>query len=320
MTTKKMLSMRDCYSNTLIKLMETDKSLIVCDSDLVNSSGAKAIFEKYPNRTVNFGISESNMAAAAAGLSLTGLKPIIHSFAPFVTRRIMDQVYVSLGFSKLNCLIYGSDPGYWSKYNGPTHTTFEDIAIMSSIPEMTVVAPCDTNEFRWILEYYSKHGGLIYVRTPRQEVPSIFNETVKFEYGKAKIIREGKDIVFLTSGPEVQDAIEASDYLEEYGINAGIVDLMFLKPLDEAVLDEILSKYKYIITIENHDILGGFGQQIAYRIATGNYKNNPKLKSLAVADRYGEVGTIEYLKKIFGLDKDALIAAAMEIMNKDLNY
>lgn len=135
-----MKEMRAQLSETLDELMSKDDKLIVCDADLACSSGLKPLFEKYPERSSNFGISEANMTAACAGFSQTGLKPIMHSFCPFVTRRVMDQLYVSIGFAQNNLFVYASDPGYWSQYNGATHTSFEDIAITRSIPNLTVFA------------------------------------------------------------------------------------------------------------------------------------------------------------------------------------
>lgn len=304
--------MRKCFTETLDKIMKTNSDVIVCDSDLANSSGEASLFKSYPDRAVNFGISESNMAAAACGLSLTGLKPIIHSFAPFVTRRIVDQVYVSLGFSKVNCLIYGSDPGYWSKYNGPTHTTFEDFAIMSSIPNMNVVAPSDAEEFKWILEYYAKNGGLYYVRVPRQEVPRIFEEDTEFTYGKSNIVKEGKDVAIITCGPELYDAINADKKLRKLGIDATIIDLFFIKPLDKELIRKIAETHSLIVTVENHNKIGGINQQIASILVEEKNVNSTVLKAIAVEDRYCEVGELDYLKKILNISENSIINTIMK--------
>lgn len=298
------LEMKKCYTDTLLEVMKENESVIVCDADLANSSGARPLFNAYPNRCIDFGISESNMAAAAGGLSFTGLKPIIHSFAPFVTRRILDQVYVSLAFSKADCLIYGSDPGYWSKYNGPTHTTFEDFAIMSSIPEMTVFAPSDHHAFSWVLRNYAENGGLYYVRVPRQAVTEIYSQTEKFSFGKGKQIYEGDKVVVVATGPELADIIDIHDELEEEGIHIGVVDLLFIKPLDHELLQRLFQNYEVVIVVENHNIIGGVGQQIAYLATSKNDSGHRiQVKSIGVEDRFGEVGTVDYLKRKLHLDK-----------------
>ena len=303
------MEMRQCFTETLKKIMKDNRSIVVCDADLAGSSGEAELFREFPDRSVDFGISESNMAAAAAGLSLSGLKPIIHSFAPFVTRRVMDQVYVSLGFSKCNCLIYGSDPGYFSKYNGPTHTTFEDIAIMTSIPGMQVVAPSDIFQWKYILEYYASNGGLYYVRVPRQEVNEVYSAQKIFGYQKGIEYQKGEKLAVITCGPEISDVIEVAKEVEKNNdLKIGIYDLFWLKPFDEEMIKKILLNYEKILVIENHNIIVGIGQQIAMKIVSTDF-NRPYLKDLAVNDRYGEVGTLDYLKKILGIDKESIKSA-----------
>lgn len=308
------IEMKKIYADVLKKIMENNKTIIVCDADLANSSGARPIFDSYPDRCIDFGISESNMAAGAGGLSFTGLKPVIHSFAPFVTRRVMDQVYVSLAFSDANCLIYGSDPGYWSKYNGPTHTTFEDVAVMTSIPKMNVVSPSDYHVFSWILRHYAENGGLYYVRSCRQAVPEIYNDETEFVYGKGKEIFKGSKVAILATGPELSDIIEVHDELKNEGTEIGVYDLVFLKPLDNELLDKIFSEYEAVLVVENHNIVGGIAQQISYRANSVRRKNTILVKSIGIDDRFGEVGTVEYLKDTLGLDKKAIKKAIYELI------
>ena len=306
------LEMKKCYTDTLLEVMKENESVIVCDADLANSSGARPLFDAYPDRCVDFGVSESNMAAAAGGLSFTGLKPIIHSFAPFVTRRVVDQVYVSLAFSRANCLIYGSDPGYWSKYNGPTHTTFEDFAIMSSIPEMSVFAPSDHHAFSWVLRHYAENGGLYYVRVPRQAVAEIYSENEHFAYGKGKELYEGDKVAVVATGPELADIMEIHDELADEGIHIGVADLLFIKPLDHELLEKLFHKYEVVIVVENHNIIGGVGQQIAYLAASKNDIGHPvHVRSIGVQDRFGEVGTVDYLKETLHLDKKTIKSTIM---------
>lgn len=308
------IEMKKTYADVLKEIMNDNKAIIVCDADLANSSGARSIFDSHPDRCVDFGISESNMAAGAGGLSFTGLKPVIHSFAPFVTRRVMDQVYISLAFSKADCLIYGSDPGYWSKYNGPTHTTFEDVAVMTSIPNMNVVSPSDHHVFSWILRHYGENGGLYYVRACRQAVPEIYDGDTNFAYGKGKEIFKGSKVAVLATGPELSDIIEVHDELKNVGIEIGVYDLIFLKPLDDELLDKIFSEYEAVLVVENHNIIGGTAQQIAYRANSVSRNKQIVVKAIGVNDRFGEVGTVKYLKDTLGLDKETIKKVINELI------
>lgn len=238
---------RKVYGDTLESMIQEGKDIMVCDSDLVGSSGAGKIYEKYKKNSVNFGICEQNMIAAAASMSVVGYKPFVHSFSPFVSRRVMDQVYVSAGFSKNDLHIYASEPGFWSQYNGATHTTFEDFAIMRAIPGITVVSPSDAVTFEWIMRYYAENGGVFYNRCTRRNIPMIYKEGSTFEYGKSNLIMEGNDVLIIAEGSLVTDAIEAAEQLNEKGISTGVIDLLFIKPLDTELICKEVNKYKLVI-------------------------------------------------------------------------
>ena len=301
---------RKVYGDTLESMIEEGKDIMVCDSDLVGSSGAGRIYEKYKKNSVNFGICEQNMIAAAASMSVVGYKPFVHSFSPFVSRRVMDQVYVSAGFSKNDLHIYASEPGFWSQYNGATHTTFEDFAIMRSIPEITVVSPSDAVTFEWIMRYYVENGGVFYNRCTRRSIPMIYKEGSTFEYGKSNLIMEGNDVLIIAEGSLVADALEAAEQLNEKGISTGVIDLLFIKPLDTELICKEVNKYKLVITVENHNIYGGIGEAIGAELALMNAVC--KFKRLGVQDRYGQVGTVEYLKNIYQISSKHIVAAALE--------
>lgn len=310
--------MRKQLSETLLELMATDEKIVVGDADLACSSGLQPLFEKYPAQSINFGISEANMIAASGGLSQVGLKPIVHSFCPFVTRRVMDQVYVSIGFAKNNLFIYASDPGYWSQYNGATHTTFEDIAIMRSIPGATIFAPSDARCVDWILRYYKQNPSFIYARIPRKEVPMLYKSDEVFEFGKGKIIKQGSDIAIICCGPEIQDALDVANMIEkEQDISVTVVDLLFLKPMDMTLIQSIIKTHKAVITVENHNRYGGVGEAIGAIISEMEITNKPYLKILAVNDRYSEVGSVDYLKEKLHISKKDIHSACTELVNKD---
>lgn len=298
------------YGDTLESMIQEGKDIMVCDSDLVGSSGAGKIYEKYKKNSVNFGICEQNMIAAAASMSVVGYKPFVHSFSPFVSRRVMDQVYVSAGFSKNDLHIYASEPGFWSQYNGATHTTFEDFAIMRAIPGITVVSPSDAVTFEWIMRYYAENGGVFYNRCTRRNIPMIYKEGSTFEYGKSNLIMEGNDVLIIAEGSLVTDAIEAAEQLNEKGISTGVIDLLFIKPLDTELICKEVNKYKLVITVENHNIYGGIGEAIGAELALMNAVC--KFKRLGVQDRYGQVGTVDYLKNIYQISSKHIVATALE--------
>ena len=301
---------RAVYGNTLESLIKEGKDIMVGDSDLVGSSGAGKIYEEYKENSVNFGICEQNMIAAAASMSVMGYKPFVHSFSPFVSRRVMDQIYVSAGFSKNDLHIYASEPGFWSQYNGATHTTFEDFAIMRSIPGIHVVAPSDAVSFEWVMRYYAEHGGVFYNRCTRRNIPMIYQEGSTFEYGKSNLLMEGNDVLIIAEGSLVADAIMAARQLNEIGVSAGVIDLLFIKPLDKELITCEANKYKLVITVENHNIYGGIGEAIGAELALSNATCG--FRRLGIHDRYGQVGTVDYLKNIYHISTDHIVKTALE--------
>lgn len=311
-----LMEVRKQYGITLTKLMEEDEKIVIGDADLASSSGASYLYETYRDRAIDYGISEQNMISASAGMSLLGFKPFVHSFAPFVSRRVMDQIYVSAGFAQGNLHIYASDPGYWSQYNGATHTTFEDIAIARSIPNITVVAPSDAVSFAWVLEDYAKNGGVYYNRCTRKPVPQIYEADSTFEYGKSQLLVHGSDIAIIAVGDTVYDSLNVSKRLKKIGISCCVVDLLFIKPLDEELIKKVAEQNKTIITVENHNVQGGVGEMIS-RVVTSNNLGN-KVLNIAVNDRYGEVGTFDYLKEILGISEDKIYEKITEFIKEDI--
>lgn len=302
--------MRQVYAETLAELMETDSKIMLLDADLASSSGAGNLFDKYKDRCIDVGISEQNMISAGAGLSFTGLIPFAHTFAPFITRRVIDQIYMSLAYAKGSMHLCGSDPGFWAQYNGGTHTTFEDISMIRAIPNMTVVAPSDPVTYDWVLREYYKRLGPWYTRTPRKAVPYIYDETSTFKYGCGQMLKEGKRVALIAIGSMTQTALNAAKLLEETGVDVTVVDLLFIKPYDKALIQKIIESHKYIITVENHNQYGGIGDIVASEIAE---KGLPvTLKKIAVKDRFGEVGSVEYLKEQYHLTEQDIVNAVKE--------
>ena len=304
---------RAAYGTTLEALIENGAPIMVCDADLARSSGAWNVFQHHPEHAVDFGICEAAMISAAAAMSRVGMRAYVHSFAPFVSRRVADQVYISAAFAKQDLHIYASDPGYWSLYNGATHTSFEDIAIMRAIPGVTVVAPADAVSFSWVLRWYASNGGVVFNRAPRKPVPQLYEDGSDFEFGKAMLVREGSDIAFVAIGEAVMDALEAADILASKGISASVIDLMFVKPVDEEMLRWAFCNHRAVVTVENHSVYGGIGELVGAMIAIEGSKC--AFGQLGVSDRFGEVGDKEYLKQIFKLGVGDIVEKAIEVIS-----
>ena len=311
-TTHEPIEVRSAYGATLEELINEGVPVMACDADLAQSSGAWNIFTKYPDHAVDFGICEAAMISAAAAMSRTGLRPYAHTFAPFASRRVADQIYISAAFAQQDLHIYASDPGYWSLYNGATHTAFEDIAMMRSIPGMTVVVPSDAVSFAWVLRWYAEHGGVIFNRAPRKPVPQLYAQGSTFEYGKGQLLREGSDVALVALGESVADALEAADRLEEQGILASVIDLFFVKPVDADLVTWAFSNHRAVVTIENHSVYGGIGELVGGMMASAGAP--ARLGMVGVRDRFGEVGDKEYLKRILHLTVDDIVATATKTL------
>jgi len=291
--------LRMCVVDTLQELMEKNDKVIVLEADLGIASGWTKIAKTNPDQFINVGIAEANMIGVAAGLNLTGYIPFVHTFGPFATRRVFDQVFLSGAYSKNTINIYGSDPGFTVGANGGTHTTWEDVALMRTIPNAVVCDPADQTQMEWIIKEFSKRKGINYVRGNRKGVRNVYEQGSTFEIGKGNILKEGSDVLMIASGQLVSDALIASERLEELGISCEVIDMFTVKPLDEElILKEVVNK-KAIITIENHSITGGLGSAVAEVLSANKVYVN--LNRIGVNERFDQVGTPDFLQKEFGL-------------------
>lgn len=300
------VEMRAIYAKTLEEMMLRNKNVVAMDADLVSACGTKKLYEQFPEQCINMGIAEANMISVAAGMSLVGKIPYVHSFAPFATRRVLDQVYVSGAYQNANLRILGTDQGFWAMHNGGTHTSIEDIAITQVIPNMQVIAPSDARQLQWLLEKSESLWGCMYIRMPRKVVKDIYHEEQLFSWGKSVIIQEGIDGVIFAVGDMVQPALEVAKQLqEECALQLTVVDIIFIKPLDIVTIKNELKLHTHVFTIENHNIIGGFGSQVAQIMAEQGIKG--RLKQIAIQDHFGEVGTKEYLQEKYNLSKNIII-------------
>lgn len=301
------------FSETMEELIEQDKKVIYIDADLMASMKSSQIWKKYPANVINTGIQEANMIGVASGMYLTGCKVYVHSFAPFVTRRCFDQIYVSVGYAKKGLRIIGSEPGICATDNGGTHMTFEDIAIMRTIPGATIIDVSDGGMFEQLLVKTKDLDGVIYFRTPRRGLPDIYAEDETFEIGKGKIIREGEDCTIIASGIMVSTAIAASAVLSSKGVEVEIIDPISIKPLDTELILKSVMKTKRILTLENHNIIGGLGGAISEFI--GESYPIP-ITRMGIRDNYGQVGNESFLREQYGLRVEDIVEETLRITRK----
>ncbi|MDR0468590.1 MAG: transketolase family protein, partial [Peptococcaceae bacterium] len=249
----------------------------------------------------------------AAGLSATGFIPFYHSFAVFSSRRICDQIFQSCAYAGLNVKIMGCDAGVSATYNGGTHMAFEDIGVLRSIPEITIVEPSDTVMMAALVPLIKDIYGVVYMRTPRKQVPDIYPAGTKFEIGKAALIREGGDVTLIASGMMVANALAAADMLAADGINARVADMFTIKPIDKDFIIESARQTGAIVTAENHNVIGGLGSAVA-EVLSEEYPT--PLARVGIPDHFGEVGTQDFLMERFGLTPESICQKAKKILHR----
>lgn len=297
--------LRATVVDALKAVMEENEKVVALDADLGGASKWTDLAKSNPDRFINVGIAEANMVGVAAGLNLTGYTPFIHTFGPFATRRVLDQIFLSGAYSKNTINIFGSDPGFAAGHNGGTHTTWEDVALLRSIPDIVICDAADEVQMDWIIKAFSKMEGVHYVRGNRKGVRNVYAPDSTFEIGKGNLLKEGSDYLIVATGQLVSEALEVAEELAAKGITCDVVDMFTIKPLDEELLLERLADKKGVITIENHSITGGIGSAVAEVIADNGLAT--PLKRIGVDNRFGQVGTPDFLQAEFGLTTEKML-------------
>ncbi|MDI9540272.1 MAG: transketolase C-terminal domain-containing protein [Bacillota bacterium] len=293
------------FCQTVSELMNDDEKLVFIDSDLASPSGSSLIEKAHPDRFINVGIAEANMVGVASGLSIEGFKPFIHSFAPFASRRVFDQIYLSGAYAKTTINVYGSDPGFAVGPNGGTHTSFEDVALYRTIPNAIIVDPADVTQLKCAVRQAASEEGIKYIRINRKAVRNVYEPGSKFVFGKGTVVKEGSDVLVITSGQILSDALDAAEELETKGVSVEVLDMYTIKPLDvDLILSEVEGK-KAVVTFENHSIIGGLGSAVAEVLAENNV--NVLFKRHGVTDRFGQVGTADFLQVEYNLTSKDLV-------------
>jgi len=306
---------RESYGEALVELGAEYPQLVVLDADLSKSTKTEMFQKKYPERFINCGIAEANMMSIAAGLASTGMIPFASSFAMFAAGRAFEQVRNSIGYPRLNVKIGATHAGLSVGEDGATHQCCEDIAIMRAIPGMVILNPADHIEAKAAVKAAVAYDGPVYLRFGRLAVP-VFNDpdNYKFEIGKGVTVREGDDITIVATGLMVWEAIKAADALKEEGINARVLNIHTIKPLDNDLVVKAAKETGAIVTVEEHSVIGGLGEAVSTAICEEGVACG--VVKIGVQDRYGESGpALEVLKK-FGLDSDNIIKTVKETLAK----
>ena len=296
------LEMRNVYAMTLAELADENPNILVLEADLSKASGTTPAFLKaHPGRLINAGVAEADMIGIAAGLAVEGKIPFCASFTPFATRRVYDQVTISVAYANTNVKIVGTAPGITTGANGGTHMCFADLAIMRVMPNIVVLSPCDCYELRACLQWMAAYQGPVYMQMIRMKQPQVFDASYRFELGKAVRLREGADVTLLSTGYMTPFALQAANALAAEGIGVDLLHCPTIKPFDEEALIASARRTRGVVTVENQSTLGGLGGAVCEILAE---QHPARVKRLGIPDRFGEIATEEYLfnKHGFGME------------------
>jgi transketolase len=304
---------RSGFGAGLSELGKSNPKVVALCADLTGSLKMDAFQKEHPDRFFQVGIAEANMMGVAAGLTIGGWIPFTGTFANFSTGRVYDQIRQSIAYSDKNVKICASHAGLTLGEDGATHQILEDIGMMKMLPGMTVINPCDYNQTKAATIAIAEHHGPVYLRFGRPAVPNFTDADQKFEIGKALLLNEGKDVSIFATGHLVWKAIEAGHKLAEMGIDAEVINIHTIKPLDEEAILNSVRKTKCVVSAEEHQMNGGLGDSIAQLLAR---KFPAPLEMVAVNDSFGESGTPDELLKKYGLEADNIVSAVQRVMQR----
>ena len=298
------IATRDSYGNALVELGKAHDDLVVLDADLAAATKTGTFKKEFPERHIDCGIAECNMMGIAAGLATTGKVPFASTFAMFAAGRAFEQVRNSIGYPQLNVKIGATHAGISVGEDGATHQCNEDVALMRTIPGMTVIVPSDDVEAKAAVKAAYEHEGPCYLRFGRLAVPVINDRPdYKFELGKGVVLREGKDVTIIASGLPVSNCLEAAEKLAADGIDAEVINIHTIKPLDEELVIASAKKTGKVVTVEEHSVIGGLGSAVCDCLSE---KQPTKVLKIGVNDVFGESGPALELIAKYGLDTDSI--------------
>ena len=305
--------MRAAYCGALVEEARKNEKIVALDCDLSNSCGTKGFKAAFPDRAFNLGIQEQNACGMAGGLARSGMVPFLHTFAVFASRRIYDQIFLSCAYAGQNVKIVGCDSGVSAAYNGGTHMAFEDVGLMRVMPHVTIVEPSDPTMMRSVVRQIAETDGVFYLRMPRKTVYDLYAPDSEFTIGKAEVIREGGDVTIIAIGLEVRQALLAAETLAAKGVNARVVDMFTVKPIDAACVRKCAAETGAIVTCENESVIGGLGSAVAEVLV----ESDPvPMERVGVRDEFGEVGPQSYLEERFGLTAPFIVEKVLRVLKR----
>ena len=304
-------SPRAQYGATLVELGKKNKNIVVMDADLSCSTQTKMFAKEFPERFFNVGIAEQDLMATAAGLSTVGKIPFVSTFAMFASGRAWEQIRNSICYSKLNVKIAATHGGITVGEDGASHQALEDVSIMRSIPNMTVIIPADSEETKQAIEFAAEYDGPVYIRIARSELADIFDSSYKFNFKKAVKLKEGKDVTIISNGDTLVEVLDCAKILSEKGIDAEVIHLPVVKPIDKDTVLESAKKTKRVVTVENHSVIGGIGSAVSEVLS----ENCPTLlKRIGINDEFGQSGKAKELLEFYGLTAQKLSETITEFI------
>ena len=304
MNLDKKIATRQSYGEALAELGKEKENIVVLDADLSSATKTGIFAKAFPERFLNMGIAEQNMMSVAAGMATSGLIPYVSSFAVFASGRAYDQIRSSIAYPKLNVKICATHAGITVGEDGATHQMLEDISMMRTLPNMTVLSTSDDVQTKGAVKEISKIEGPVYLRLARLATPVIYNENTKFEIGKGCQFGEGTDAAVIATGVVVAEALKAQEELAKKGINIRVIDIHTIKPIDKEMIIKAAKETKKIITIEDHSVIGGLGSAVCEVLAE---EYPTKVTRMGIKDTFGTSGKAEELMKYFHITAEDII-------------
>lgn len=307
----KEMATREAYGEILIELGKKNKDVVVLDADLSKSTKTAGFSKEFPERFFNMGIAEQNLMGTAAGLAVSGKVPFASTFAVFAAGRAFEIIRNSICYPKLNVKVCATHAGVTVGEDGASHQAIEDLGIMRTLPNMTVINPADGVSAKALIEMASEYYGPCYIRLGRSKVPNVYDDNATFEIGKANLLRDGKDVTIIANGILINEAMIASEELAKEGIDCRVIDMHTIKPLDNEIIVKASKETKGIVTAEEHNIIGGLGSAVAEVLA----EEAPcRLKRVGVMDTFGESGKPAELMVKYGLTSKDIIKKVKELV------
>lgn len=308
-----MAATRDGYGKAVVALGEDDERIVVLCADLTESTRSNLFREKFPERFIEMGVAEQNMAGVAVGLALNGKIPFTATYAVFSPGRNWDQIRISACYNEANVKFIGAHAGVTVGPDGATHQALEDIALMRVLPGMTVLVPCDALEAEKAVRAAAAIEGPVYIRLGRVATPQFTTEKTPFSIGKALVLKEGSDVAIIGAGPIIHSALAAAHHLVEKGISCRVINLPSIKPIDEIHIEQAAKECGAIVTVEEHQIMGGVGSAVAEVVA----RTHPvPIEFIGMQNSFGESGTPEELLKKYRMDEGAIMNAVAHVVKR----